>query len=331
MDKLKGRKNIVWAYMGNTRMYTALQNYGDRLDTVGVFAFKVNSAGEIYESGVSISTMIPNINKWPHINWLLTVGNDGIGSIFTALRNNTDGAQDKFLSELVRIMKEYPWCSGVDIDLERGGEYENKDAANALFKRIYETVKAYDSAKLVNLCLPGMTGVQGSVGGENWCVYADLAPYCDTMAIMSYGEAWAGSAPGPTSSRDWLVGIYDYATAAVPPEKIFMGLPAYGWEWQIYEKPENLGETYRALSLTYYGAQGNMLGLYRFTDSQAYIPFFSYWDDYNKVPWGLLYVYDFMEGRDAADYSAPLMAETYNRRHYLTAYSKQQKAAQGRV
>ena len=98
MDMLQGRKNIVWAYMGNTRMYTALQNYGDRLDTVGVFAFKVNSAGEIYESGVSISTMLPYINKWPHINWLLTVGNDGIGSIFTALRNNTDGAQDKFLS-----------------------------------------------------------------------------------------------------------------------------------------------------------------------------------------------------------------------------------------
>jgi len=35
-----------------------------------------------------------------------------------------------------------------------------------------------------------MTGVQGSVGGENWCVYEDLNPYCDTAAIMSYGMAW---------------------------------------------------------------------------------------------------------------------------------------------
>lgn len=59
MNNLQGRKNIVWAYMGNTRMYTALQNYSDRLDTVGVFAFKVNENGEIYESGVSISTMLP--------------------------------------------------------------------------------------------------------------------------------------------------------------------------------------------------------------------------------------------------------------------------------
>ena len=94
-------------------------------------------------------------------------------------------------------MEKYPWCAGVDIDLERGGGYENREAANALFQAIYQTVKTYDSSKLVNICLPGMTGVQGSVGGENWCVYADLNPYCDTASIMSYGMAWAGSAPGP--------------------------------------------------------------------------------------------------------------------------------------
>ena len=40
-----------------------------------------------------------------------------------------------------------------------------------------------------------MTSVGGSVGGENWCVYADLDAYCDTAAIMSYGMSWAGSAP----------------------------------------------------------------------------------------------------------------------------------------
>lgn len=70
--------------------------------------------------------MLTYINKWPHIKWMLTVMNHGTASIFTALRNNTDGAKDTFLTELVRIMEKYPWCAGVDIDLERGGEYENR-------------------------------------------------------------------------------------------------------------------------------------------------------------------------------------------------------------
>lgn len=234
---------MVWSFMGNARMYQALRDYGDRIDTVGIFTFEVDITGTITETGTSISSMLTYINRWPHIKWLLTIMNHGTASIFTALRNNTNGAKDKFLTEIIRIMNKYPWCAGVDIDLERGGGYENKDAANALFRDIYNTVKAYDSSKLVNICLPGMTGVQGSVGGENWCVYEDLNPYCDTVAIMSYGMAWAGSAPGPVSPRDWLEGIYDYAVRVMTPEKIFLGLPAYGWNWRIHDTPENLGIT----------------------------------------------------------------------------------------
>ena len=166
-DYLKGKRCMVWSFMGNSRMYQALRDYGDRLDTVGIFTFEVDASGAITETGTSISTMLPYINKWPHIEWLLTIMNHGTASIFTALRNNTGGAKDKFLSEIVRIMGKYPWCAGVDIDLERGGGYENRSAANALFRDIYRTVKAYNPAKLVNICLPGMTGVQGSVGGEN--------------------------------------------------------------------------------------------------------------------------------------------------------------------
>lgn len=334
IDYLKGKRCMVWSFMGNTRMYQALRDYGDRIDTVGIFTFEVDITGTITETGTSISSMLTYINRWPHIKWLLTIMNHGTASIFTALRNNTSGAKDKFLTEIIRIMEKYPWCAGVDIDLERGGGYENKDAANALFRDIYNTVKAYDSSKLVNICLPGMTGVQGSVGGENWCVYEDLNPYCDTAAIMSYGMAWAGSAPGPVSPRDWLEGIYDYAVRVMNPEKIFLGLPAYGWNWRIHDTPENLGITYRGISNTYYAAKLWMTGGYNFTDDgppQPMIPIIAYWDDYDKVPWALPHVYDYMEGWDAVSRTYPLLEESYSRRRYLTAYSKQQKTEFGTI
>ena len=207
-DYLKGRKCMVWTFMGNSRMYQALAAYGDRLSQVGLFSFKVSRTG----------------------------------------RDNTDGAQDTFLSEIVRIMEKYPWCDGIDIDLEKGDGYSTHAASTAMFRNIYNTVKGYDSSKLMNICLPGMNSINGSVGGENWCVYGDLNAYCDTAAIMSYGMAWAGSAPGAVSPRDWLEGIYDYAVTVMNPEKIFFGLPAYGWNWQIYDLPANLGKTYRGTS-----------------------------------------------------------------------------------
>lgn len=327
-DYLKGRKCMVWSFMGNARMFQALRDYGDRLDTVGIFTFSVDATGTLKETGTAVSSIVPYASKWPHIKWMLTIMNDGIASIFTALRENTNGAQEKFMSEIVRIMAKYPWCAGVDIDLEKGGEYANREKANALFANIYHTVKAYDSTKLVNICLPGMTGVQRSVGGENWCVYADLDAYCDTAAIMSYGMAWSGSAPGPVSPRDWLEGIYDYAVTAIQPEKLFLGLPAYGWNWQIYTDPAALGKAYRGTSNTYYAAQTWMKGGYNFTGDappQPFIPILAYWDDYDKVPYAFPQVYDFMEGADAVEREAPIVGDVYDRRRFLTSYSKMQK------
>lgn len=334
MGRLKGKKIMVWTFMGNARMYEALEKYGDRIDTIGLFSFKVRATGEIVESGVTINSMLPYINRYRHIKWLLTIANDGANSIFRSLRDNTNGAQELFLSELIRIMKKYPWCDGIDIDLERGDDYSTHAESTAMFQNIYNTIKAYDSSKLMNICLPGMTSVNGSVGGENWCVYGDLDPYCDTASIMSYGMAWSGSAPGPVSPRSWLEGIYDYAVTVMNPDKIFFGMPAYGWNWQIYDTPENLGKAYRGTSHTYYAAKYWMTGAYNFTDDappQPFIPIVAYWDDDNKVPWALPHVYDYMEGRDATRYSYPLLSASYNGRQYLTAYGKQQKSAFGTI
>lgn len=118
------------------------------------------------------------------------------------------------------------------------------------------------------------------------------------------------------------------------PDKIFMGLPAYGWNWRIHDTPENLGITYRGVSNTYYAAKYWMTGVYNFTGDappQPFIPIVAYWDDYNKVPWALPHVYDYMEGWDAISWEYPLLKGVYNRRRYLTSYGKEPKAEFGTI
>ena len=78
-----------------------------------------------------------------------------------------------------------------------------------------------------------------------------------------------------------------------------------------------------------------MEGLYNHTGDappQPFIPFFSYWDWTDMVPWGLLHVYDFMEGWDTSRETAePTKHETYSGRKYLTTYLKQQKVSFGTI
>jgi hypothetical protein len=66
-DYLKGKRTYVWTFMGSARMYQALNDYGDRLDTVGMFTFNINSNGTINEQGASVSSLAPYRAKWPHI------------------------------------------------------------------------------------------------------------------------------------------------------------------------------------------------------------------------------------------------------------------------
>ena len=54
-------------------------------------------------------------------------------------------------------MEKYPWCDGIDIDLEKGDGYSTHEESTAMFRNIYNTVKAYDPSKMMNICLPGMT------------------------------------------------------------------------------------------------------------------------------------------------------------------------------
>lgn len=74
-DKLKGKRIMVWTFMGNARMYEALRDYGDRIDTIGLFSFKVDKTGTITESGVAISNMLTYIPFISHGLILLQIVN----------------------------------------------------------------------------------------------------------------------------------------------------------------------------------------------------------------------------------------------------------------
>ena len=82
---------------------------------------------------------------------------------------NSDGAQDKFLSKLVQSMEKYPWCDSVDINLEKADDYSTVAKSTIMFRNIYNTVRAYDPTKLMNICLPGMDSINGFLTGKIKC------------------------------------------------------------------------------------------------------------------------------------------------------------------
>ena len=56
----------------------------------------------------------------------------------------------------------------------------------------------------------------------------------DILAFMTYDEHWEESNPGPPASLPWVRDVLEYAISeGVNPQKIFMGIPLYGYDWPM--------------------------------------------------------------------------------------------------
>ena len=56
------------------------------------------------------------------------------------------------------------------------------------------------------------------------------------MQIMTYDEHGPWGRPGPVSSIGWFTRCLDYALSVMPRERISIGLPAYGYDWNLRTK-----------------------------------------------------------------------------------------------
>ncbi len=79
--------------------------------------------------------------------------------------------------------------------------------------------------------------------------YAALAPSLDLVTVMTYDYAWAGGEPGPVAPVNWQEKVMNYAAPLFGPGKVLLGVPFYGYDWNITERVNN--KSLRAVSHTF--------------------------------------------------------------------------------
>ena len=58
-----------------------------------------------------------------------------------------------------------------------------------------------------------------------------LGPEVNQFVLMSYDEHAAGTGPGPVASAIWVKNILARTERSIPPAKILLGVPLYGYVW----------------------------------------------------------------------------------------------------
>ena len=72
--------------------------------------------------------------------------------------------------------------------------------------------------------------------GDDWSWpydYAAIGRSADLVQVMTYDEHVPGDTPGPVAGIDWMRADLDYAVTQIPPDKMLLGLPAYGYDFDV--------------------------------------------------------------------------------------------------
>ena len=100
----------------------------------------------------------------------------------------------------------------------------------------------------------------------------EIAKAADILSVMAYGEHDDESQPGPIASISWLNKITNYLhTKNLPLQKIFLGIPLYGYDWAVKSHRPAEGLTFQAVEQLAVKNEATLRW-----DNQSKSPYFTY-------------------------------------------------------
>jgi len=259
---------------------TAYNNYDfNLLSTFSYFSYELNPATGNYNS----------IHSWKTSNSItmaqaagarveLCVTNFGSTNNNTFLTNST--ARQTLIDSLISLLA-YRNADGVNIDFE-GVSGSNRNDLTSFMIQLSTQLKAARPGSTVSMAT-------FSVDWNNVFDFAVLSNYVDQFIIMGYGYYYSGSSvAGPTdplysgtlwSSYNLIRSIDYHLKEGVPKNKLLIGLPYYGYEWETVSNTVTSNTTGNfSSSRTYSYVKNNTSGNYsnRQYDYQSETPYYIY-------------------------------------------------------
>ncbi|MFZ2286686.1 MAG: glycosyl hydrolase family 18 protein [Bacteroidales bacterium] len=159
----------------------------------------------------------------------------------------------------------------------------------------FESVPAAQKANMVSFCHRAVKGIKAvlpaaeislATPAVNWSDGWDLgalAGICDYLIMMGYNYYWSGSATAgpvaPVSGENYHIVKSineDYMADGVPPGKLLLGVPWYGYDWPVTGSERKSATTGTGTSRTYNSALALVAAGTRIFDDATGVPYICY-------------------------------------------------------
>jgi spore germination protein len=223
-------------YTGDERSFEAVQNYAEYLTIVSADVYAVLADGTIAGGDdfgavafckarrIEVYACISNYNGDPDV--------DSFDAELAHVAIVTH--REAVIARLVALAEDGGY-DGVNVDFESLAYSNDIEDDRVAFTAFIHDLAArlHDSGLKLAISVPGKT--EDSID-DDWSYpfdYAALGEDADLLQLMTYDEHGPWSEPGPVSGVDWVEDCVAYAVSLVDPAKLLVGLPAYGYDWDL--------------------------------------------------------------------------------------------------
>ncbi|MCL5116972.1 MAG: glycosyl hydrolase family 18 protein [Firmicutes bacterium] len=223
-----------------------LKHYIPVLSGIIPFWYQIEANGVITGStDPSVLSLAEKHNLWT----FALVENMAGQSVFGPLLNSPV-ARQRAIDNMLTLVESNGY-DGVNLDWE-GIAPSERHAFTTFVAALSNTFHRH--GYYVTLSVPAETSNQP---GNSWTGaynYRALGQAADLLMIMAYDQHYAGGSPGPIASPAWVKQVLDYTISAVPPSKVILGIPGYGYDWSgsgpasalTYSQAKSLASQYGA-------------------------------------------------------------------------------------
>ena len=162
---------------------------------------------------------------------IATIATDMSAADFARILRSPD-RRSAHVRALVKLVDRYK-LDGIDLDYEsiNFGSSADKATIRAKYPVLVKTLDARLNSRGATTSVT--VASRTSAKDPSWWVfdYAALGREADRVRIMTYDFSWSGGSPGPIAPKWWVNDVASYASRAIAPRKVSLGMPAYGRDW----------------------------------------------------------------------------------------------------
>lgn len=213
---------------------TVLQQTLPYLSSLTLFGYGFTEAGELIP--IADSELIGAVYRYQAVPILLfsSITEDGnfsgerASALFRDLR-----LQNSVIEKLLSVMRQKGYL-GIDIDFE----YVNPEDGGAFLDFLANvTSQMHENGFFVNVDLAPKTSSEQQGLLYEAHDYAAIGAIADTVLLMTYEWGYTYGPPMAVAPLREVRQVVDYAVTQIPPEKIMLGIPNYGYDWKLpYER-----------------------------------------------------------------------------------------------